>query len=70
LEERGMIADTLSLGTRRWQGIVLIPLREDEGRWEERKFRLERIKKREGVYRRMDIKCVLFSLWYFVLIFF
>lgn len=63
LEERGFLAASLSSGARKWQGVILLPAREDGdgGPWEERRVRLEKIEKGEGHYRRMDIKWVLFS---------
>jgi DNA polymerase beta len=70
LEERGMIAATLSMGVRKWQGVILMPRREKNGgRWEERKVRLDRIQKGEGAYRRMDVKWVFgLSICFMVLI--
>jgi DNA polymerase beta len=59
LEEKGVIAATLALGVRKWQGVILMPHRETNGgMWEERRVRLDRIQKGEGAYRRMDVKCV------------
>jgi DNA polymerase beta len=60
LEERGFLAASLSSGAKKWQGIILLPSREDneDGAWEERRVRLDKIEKGEGEYRRMDIKWV------------
>lgn len=53
-----MIAATLSEGEAKWQGVVRLPERTDDG-WGERVVRTEGIKRGEGVFRRMDIRFVI-----------
>jgi DNA polymerase beta len=58
LEERGLIAASLSTGAQKWQGIVRLPEKAENGGWSHRQRRLEAIEKNEGVYRKVDLKYV------------
>lgn len=58
LEERGLIAASLSLGERKWQGIVRVPEKTKEGHWEDRGERLLHIRNDAGAYCRVDLRCV------------
>ena len=62
LEDRGLLAATLSSGPRKWQGVARLPERVGGRLWEERSLRLLQIQRTEGVYRRIDIKCVFGAL--------
>ncbi|KII90625.1 hypothetical protein PLICRDRAFT_157876 [Plicaturopsis crispa FD-325 SS-3] len=57
LRERGLMADTLSCGVRKWQGVVMLPEQsaDPNNKWGERGARLKRIRDGKGVYRRMDL---------------
>lgn len=51
----------MSSGDLKWQGIVLVPDHDSptkNDQWGERQRRLIAIENGEGVYRRMDLKCV------------
>lgn len=56
LEQRGLIAATLSKGPKKWQGVVRLPERTTTKQWGERTDRLKAIQANEGLFRRMDIK--------------
>lgn len=58
LRTRGLIAGEMSQGVRLWTGIVRVPQREGEDNWGGRWTRLDAIKAREGVYRRVEISYV------------
>lgn len=54
LVDRGLISGTLSSGTSKWRGVVLVPQRGKNG-WETRTKRLDAIAEKVGVFRRMDL---------------
>lgn len=57
LQDRGLIADTLHSGNRKWQGVVRVPESEDgKDNMTERRRRLRAIKNTEGHFRRLDLK--------------
>lgn len=56
LESRGLIAETLTAGSRKWQGIIRLPERTVDGPWEERSQRMERICEQQGLYIRLDLR--------------
>lgn len=56
LENRGLIVETLSAGSRKWQGVIRLPERTADGAWEERSQRIERIREQQGIYIRLDLK--------------
>lgn len=58
LQDRGLIAGTLSSGPYKWQGIVRIPRKGGNGKWEAKAERIEEIGQRKGEYRRLDLKYV------------
>ncbi|KAF4581424.1 hypothetical protein EYR38_002750 [Pleurotus pulmonarius] len=53
LQDRGLIAVALSSGLQTWQGITLVP----DGS-EDRQERLQKIGRKEGIYRRLNISMV------------
>ncbi|KAG2338457.1 Nucleotidyltransferase [Suillus weaverae] len=55
LESRGLIAETLSQGSNKWQGVIRLPERTVDGTWEERYQRIERIREQQGLYIRLDL---------------
>ncbi|KAG2051587.1 Nucleotidyltransferase [Suillus hirtellus] len=55
LESRGLIAETLSPGSKKWQGVIRLPERTVDGTWEERSQRIERIREQQGLYIRLDL---------------
>ncbi|KAG1751118.1 hypothetical protein EDB19DRAFT_1675431 [Suillus lakei] len=55
LESRGLIAETLSPGSRKWQGVIRLPETTADGTWEERSQRIERIREQQGLYIRLDL---------------
>ncbi|OAX40426.1 Nucleotidyltransferase [Rhizopogon vinicolor AM-OR11-026] len=55
LESRGLIVETLSTGSRKWQGVIRLPERTADGAWEERSHRIERIRDQQGLYIRLDL---------------
>lgn len=55
LESRGLIAETLSPGPSKWQGIIRLPGRTVDGTWEDRYQRIERIREQQGLYIRLDL---------------
>lgn len=55
LESRGFIAETLSAGPNKWQGIIQLPGRTIDGTWEDRSQRIERIREQRGLYTRLDL---------------
>ncbi|KAG2102255.1 uncharacterized protein F5147DRAFT_707844 [Suillus discolor] len=55
LEGRGLIAETLSPGSKKWQGVIRLPERTVDGTWEERSQRIERIHEQQGLYIRLDL---------------
>lgn len=55
LESRGLIAETLSSGSKKWQGIIRLPGRTADGTWEDRSQRIERIREQQGLYTRLDL---------------
>jgi DNA polymerase beta len=55
LESRGLVAETLSAGSKKWQGIIRLPERTTDGTWEERSQRIERIREQQGLYIRLDL---------------
>lgn len=60
----------MSSGDLKWQGIVLVPDHDSptkNDQWGERQRRLTAIENEEGVYRRMDLKCVPVTIWGLVL---
>ena len=58
LENRGLIAETLFAGCRKWQGIIRLPEMTTDGAWEERSERIERIREQHGLYIRLDLRYV------------
>jgi hypothetical protein len=56
LESRGLIAETLSAGPNKWQGIIQLLGRTVDGTWEDRSQRIERIREQRGLYTRLDLK--------------
>ncbi|KAF7985926.1 hypothetical protein HWV62_43846 [Athelia sp. TMB] len=56
LQQRGLVAATLSTGTKKWQGVIRLPEKEEDGSWGERTNRIKAIEANEGVFRRMDLK--------------
>lgn len=58
LTQRGLIAATMSTGLMKWQGVVRLPARDKNGRWEERGQRVEFMEADKGLFRRMDLKWV------------
>lgn len=61
LEQRGLIAATLSTGVRRWQGVIRVPEKSEDGSWGKRIDRIKKVESEQGVFRRMDLK----SVYYF-----
>ncbi|EMD39782.1 DNA polymerase IV [Gelatoporia subvermispora B] len=57
LIDRGLIAGTLSSGTSKWRGVVLVPSRVDD-RWEDLSQRVEAIAEKTGTFRRMDLNLI------------
>lgn len=55
LESRGLVAETLFLGSKKWQGVIRLPERTVDGTWEERSQRIERIREQQGLYIRLDL---------------
>ncbi|KAG1746034.1 uncharacterized protein EDB91DRAFT_1246158 [Suillus paluster] len=55
LESRGLIAETLSAGSRKWQGVIRLPENTTNGTWEERAQRIERIREQQGLYILLDL---------------
>ncbi|KAG1822714.1 uncharacterized protein BJ212DRAFT_1477129 [Suillus subaureus] len=55
LESRGLVAETLLLGSKKWQGVIRLPERTVDGTWEERSQRIERIREQQGLYIRLDL---------------
>ncbi|KAK7468960.1 hypothetical protein VKT23_003459 [Stygiomarasmius scandens] len=62
LEERGLLADTVSIGTKKWIGIVRVPEVDDEGVDSNaimaRRKRRDKIRKMQGGYRKLEINLV------------
>lgn len=56
LKRIGIIADTLSMGPKKWQGVVRVPERDSEGVWETQNARLEGIESMTSSFRRADLK--------------
>ena len=56
LQRQGILADTLTTGPQKWQGIVRIPQRNAEGKWETQQQRVEAVKSMEGSFKRADLK--------------
>jgi len=59
LTTRGLVASTLAIGNKKWQGVVRIPESTPESARDQvdaREGRLAAIKKREGNFRRVDIR--------------
>lgn len=56
LEQRGLIAATLGVGARRWQGVVRLPERDEYGEWGDRSKRVKLVEQSKGIFRRMDLK--------------
>lgn len=56
LQRRGLIAATLSAGVRKWQGVVRLPERDEDGGWGERSERVKLVEDNKGLFRRMDLK--------------
>jgi len=56
LTKRGLIAATLSTGARKWQGVVRLPERDEDGEWESRSERVKSVKADQGLFRRVDLK--------------
>lgn len=63
LEQRGLIAATLSAGVRKWQGVVRLPERDEGGSWGERIERVRLVQANNGLFRRMDLKYVFFIVF-------
>ncbi|KAG1906751.1 uncharacterized protein F5891DRAFT_1003591 [Suillus fuscotomentosus] len=55
LESRGLVVETLSPGSKKWQGVIRLPERTVDGTWEERSQRIERIREQQGLYIRLDL---------------
>lgn len=60
LEQRGLLAATLSAGPKKWQGVVRLPERHMDGSWGERSDRVKAVEVNQGLFRRMDLKSVIF----------
>jgi DNA polymerase beta len=57
LKQCGLIAATLSIGVRKWQGVVRLPERnKGSGLWKETSERVKLMEADEGLFRRMDLK--------------
>ena len=54
LRRSGIIADTLTSGPLKWQGMVRIPQRDDEGEWEPVQTRVNAVAALNGAFRRAD----------------
>ena len=70
LQQRGLIAETLTSTQKSWQGIIRMP--EQLGVWGDRADRIADIENMEGRFRRMSIKwvvsCILFYNSYILII--
>ncbi|KAJ3556503.1 hypothetical protein NM688_g1994 [Phlebia brevispora] len=60
LRRAGIIADSLSSGPLKWQGIVRIPGRNESGQWESITTRVEAVQSLTGPFRRADFNLVPF----------
>jgi DNA polymerase beta len=60
LQERGLIAEHISSGIRRWQGVVRVPEKNDNGEWCTRDKQTTGIRTMTGKFRRLDLKYVLY----------
>ncbi|KAF9464116.1 hypothetical protein BDZ94DRAFT_1162537 [Collybia nuda] len=58
LQDRGLVADNISSGIRRWQGIVRVPEKNENGKWCSRAVRLSGIEELTGKFRRLDLNLV------------
>ncbi|THV03000.1 Nucleotidyltransferase [Dendrothele bispora CBS 962.96] len=60
LEERGLLADTISVGTKKWIGMIRVPDYEGSSgnAIMEKRQRKENIKKMRGEYRKLEINLV------------
>ena len=56
LEERGLLAAYMMKGTKKWQGIVRLPEKDEQGDWGSRRDRLEGIENGLGTFRRLDLQ--------------
>lgn len=56
LQRRGLIAATLSAGVMKWQGVVRLPERDEDGGWGERSERVKLVEADKGLFRRLDLK--------------
>ena len=54
LRRSGIIADTLTLGPLKWQGMVRIPQRDEGGEWESVQTRVDAVAALNGAFRRAD----------------
>lgn len=57
LENRGLVAAFLTKGPRKWQGIVRVPERDENGVWVSIRERLQGIAEKTGAFKRLDIRC-------------
>lgn len=58
LENRGLVAAFLTKGPRKWQGIVRVPERDENGVWVSIRERLQGIAEKTGAFKRLDISLV------------
>lgn len=56
LVRTGIIAETLSEGPQKWQGVARIPERDGQGNWEAQSDRVVAIASLTGEFRRADLK--------------
>jgi len=56
LEQHGLLAANLSLGLRKWQGIVRVPEKDGKGQWLNWRERLRAIEDGTGTFRRLKIQ--------------
>lgn len=54
LRRTGVVSDTLTAGSLKWQGMVRIPQRTDAGKWESVQTRLDAVTAFDGSFKRAD----------------
>lgn len=63
LQERGLIAENISSGIRRWQGVVRVPDKNEDGEWCTRDIQTSGIQNMTGKFRRLDLKYVAYPYY-------
>ena len=60
LEADGLVAAYLSKGLWKWQGIVRVPEKDENGQWGPRHQRRHAINERRGIFRQLELKCIVY----------